>query len=76
VALAALEKLAAKKLIQKGHRTIVVSTANGLKFTDFKVRYHEGRIPGTSAKSRNVPVELPPDFEAVERAVLNELDRS
>jgi threonine synthase len=75
VALAALEKLVARKLVQKGQRAVVISTANGLKFTDFKVRYHEGKIPGTSARSRNVPIELPPDFEAVKRAMLSDLDR-
>ncbi|WP_053238864.1 threonine synthase [Sandaracinus amylolyticus] len=76
VALAALEKLVARREIKKGDRAVVISTANGLKFTDFKVRYHEGRIPGTSGRGRNVPVELPPDYEAVKRAVLSDLDRS
>src|SRR5215472_16562454 len=41
VALAALIKLAARGVIEKRHRVIVISTASGLKFTDFKVRYHE-----------------------------------
>lgn len=75
VALAALEKLAAKKMIERGQRAVVISTANGLKFTDFKVRYHEGRIAGASAKNRNVPVDLPADYEQVKRAVLRDLDR-
>ena len=30
--------------IQPRHRVVVVSTANGLKFTDFKVQYHEGKL--------------------------------
>ncbi|MDQ3034169.1 MAG: threonine synthase [Myxococcota bacterium] len=76
VALAALEKLVARRDIAKDARTVVVSTANGLKFTDFKVRYHEGQIPGASARSRNVPVELAPDYEQIKRAVLSDLDRS
>jgi hypothetical protein len=29
------------------------------------VRYHEGALPGLSARHRNAPVELPADFGAV-----------
>ncbi|HYW88581.1 MAG TPA: threonine synthase, partial [Chloroflexota bacterium] len=39
VALAALEKLVRRGEIKPHQRTVVISTANGLKFTDFKVRY-------------------------------------
>ena len=53
---------------------VVISTASGLKFTDFKVRYHEGRISGADSQSRNAPVELPNDFEAVKKVVLGDLD--
>ncbi len=74
VALAALEKLVARKEIKPGQRVIVVSTANGLKFADFKVRYHEGRINGVESKNRNSPIDLPNDFEAVKKAVLGDLD--
>src|SRR6185503_2918397 len=42
VALAALEKLIARGEVKKSDRIIVISTANGLKFTDFKVAYHTG----------------------------------
>ena len=74
VALAALEKCVARKEIQPGERVVVISTANGLKFTDFKVRYHEGRGAGAEGRLRNVPVELPNDFEAVKKVVLGDLD--
>ncbi|HVZ32159.1 MAG TPA: pyridoxal-phosphate dependent enzyme, partial [Polyangiaceae bacterium] len=74
VALAALEKCVARREIKPGERVVVISTANGLKFTDFKVRYHEGRLHGASARFRNVPLELPNDFEAVKKAVLGDLD--
>jgi len=43
---------------------VVISTANGLKFTDFKVGYHEG-----GGRYANRPVELPNDFDAVRTAV-------
>jgi threonine synthase len=76
VALAALEKLVARGTIAKGARTVVVSTANGLKFTDFKVRYHEDRIAGARAKDKNAPIELPADYATVRDAVLRDLDRS
>lgn len=74
VALAALEKLVARKEITPDQRVVVISTANGLKFTDFKVRYHEGAVEGADCKSANKPIELPNDFEAVKKAVLGDLD--
>ncbi|MYI93006.1 threonine synthase, partial [Candidatus Poribacteria bacterium] len=40
VALAVLIKMIERKQIQKSDRVIVISTANGLKFPDFKVGYH------------------------------------
>ena len=49
-------------------RVIVISTANGLKFTEFKQRYHEGALPLTP-HYRNVPVAVPNDYDAVRRAV-------
>jgi threonine synthase len=73
VALAALEKLVHQKTIAPRDRVVVISTANGLKFTDFKVRYHEGRL-APEASGRNQPIELPNDFEAVKKAVLGDLD--
>jgi threonine synthase len=57
VALAVLEKLAENGTIQPGQRTVVLSTANGLKFTDFKVKYHERALGefGISSKYANGP---------------------
>jgi threonine synthase len=69
VALAALEKLAKRGVVKKSDRVIVVSTANGLKFTEFKVRYHERAIAGVEAKHANPPVELPPDYDQVLKAL-------
>ena len=40
---------------------VVISTAHGLKFTDFKVGYHEGTLADVAARHRNPPVELPAD---------------
>jgi len=75
VALAALEKLRAKGLVEPGQRTVVISTANGLKFTQFKIRYHENEIPDVESKHPNTPVSLPSEFEAVKASVFRELDK-
>lgn len=64
VALACLEKLVQRGIIRAGERTIVVSTAHGLKFTEFKTRYHEGALPDPS-KYANRPVEMGSDPEEV-----------
>ncbi|HEX9578123.1 MAG TPA: threonine synthase [Myxococcales bacterium] len=69
VALAVLIKLAERKIIQRRERVVVISTASGLKFTEFKVRYHEGALEGIAAPYANRPLELPNDYEAVRRAV-------
>jgi threonine synthase len=71
VALAALEKLVARGEIGKTDRVIVISTANGLKFSEFKTAYHTHRLPGVAARHANPPVELPNDFDAVRRAIDN-----
>jgi threonine synthase len=76
VALAALTKLAARGEIRREHEVVVISTASGLKFAEFKVGYHEDRLPGMTAPAyRNVPVELPDDYGAVREAMLRTLDR-
>ena len=71
VALAVLEKLARQGTIEPGQRTVVISTANGLKFTDFKVQYHDGSLgaQGIASRHANRPLELPPELDAVKRAV-------
>jgi threonine synthase len=71
VALAALEKLTKRGVVKKKDRVIVVSTANGLKFTEFKVKYNDRTISGVTAAHANAPVVLPPDYDRV----LDALDR-
>ena len=70
VALAALEKLTARGLVKKRDRVVVVSTASGLKFTEFKVRYHDRAIAGVASPQANPPVELPADYDRVLAAIL------
>jgi threonine synthase len=69
VALVALEKLAKKGLVQKRDRVVVVSTASGLKFTEFKVRYHDRTLPGIASTYANPPVDLPADYDRVLKAL-------
>jgi threonine synthase len=74
VALAALVKLVNRGEITKDQRVVVLSTASGLKFTDFKVRYHEGRIEGVDSQYPNQPLQLPNEYDQVKRAVFSALD--
>jgi threonine synthase len=69
VALAALEKLIARRDIKKSDRVIVISTANGLKFSEFKTAYHTRSLPDVAPQFANPPVELPNDYDAVRRAI-------
>jgi threonine synthase len=69
VALAALEKLIVRGEVKKSDRVIVVSTANGLKFPEFKTAYHTHSLKGVTARHANPPVELANDYDAVRRAI-------
>ncbi len=69
VALAVLFKLIERGEIRRDQRVIVISTAHGLKFTGFKVDYHDGTLPGVVARHANPPLELPADVSAVKRAI-------
>jgi len=69
VALAALEKLARRGEIDPAHRVVVVSTAHGLKFSEFKRAYHEAKLPGATSRAANLPIELPAELGAVLAAV-------
>ena len=69
VALAALFKLAARGVIQSHERVVVISTAHGLKFTQFKMGYHEDTLPEVEAVAANPPVYLPPDVKVVKDVI-------
>jgi threonine synthase len=68
VALAVLRKLLHAGKIDRGERVVVISTAHGLKFVEFKVRYHERQLEFASGYA-NQPIELPPRLEAVKDAL-------
>lgn len=69
VALAALLKLVERKEIRPDERVVVISTANGLKFPDFKIRYHKGELDEVNPHYANAPVELEPDYDQVMKAI-------
>jgi len=69
VALAVLFKLVTRGEIGSSDRVVVISTAHGLKFTRFKVGYHERTLADVVARHANPPLELPPDVDAVSEAI-------
>lgn len=75
VALAALFKLAQKGDIVKGDRVVVISTANGLKFPEFKIRYHESQLADVTPRHTNLPVDLPATYDAVREAIMQTFER-
>jgi threonine synthase len=75
VALAATRKLVERGTIRPSDRVVVISTAHGLKFVDFKVRYHEMRLEGIESSHPNPPIELPADYGVVRERMLREIER-
>ncbi len=69
VGLAVLAKLVERGTIQRNERVVCVSTAAGLKFTEFKTRYHDSQIEGVTAELANPPVKLKPDYGQVVDAI-------
>ena len=69
VALAALMKLVDSGQIGRRERVVVLSTASGLKFIDFKIGYHDRALPEVESKLANRPVELPGDIGSVMKAM-------
>jgi threonine synthase len=76
VALACLFKLRERGLVQEHQRVVVVSTANGLKFTEFKLAYHERRLPGIDARGASAPVVMQPDVERVAEVIASMASRA
>lgn len=75
VALAVLFKLIERGDVRGDERVVVISTAHGLKFTEFKVGYHGGTLAGVEARYANAPVELPADYGAVIGAIEERLEQ-
>lgn len=71
VALASLIKLRKRGEIKTSDRVVVISTANGLKFTDFKLGYHNKTLPNIKSDHSNQPLELPNNYDTLRK----ELDK-
>jgi threonine synthase len=71
VALAAMIKLAERGDIERGQSAVIVSTAHGLKFSEFKTGYNSGKLDGVSSLYENEPVSLKPDVKKI-RDVIEE----
>jgi threonine synthase len=69
VGLAVLEKLRARGVVEADASVVVVSTASGLKFTEFKLGYHEGTLPGIDARLANHAIAIAADADEVARAL-------
>jgi threonine synthase len=54
---------------------VVISTANGLKFPEFKIKYHESRLADVVPQYANQPVHLPADYNQVQEAIARALDQ-
>ena len=75
VALAVFLKLQAQKTFKKKDKVVIISTAHGLKFVEFKIGYHEGKIRGANKALRNSPVEVPNDYEKVRDAIFRRIEK-
>ncbi|MBT5028855.1 MAG: threonine synthase [Nitrospinaceae bacterium] len=73
VALAVLEKLINQGKIKQKDRVVVISTANGLKFTDFLFKYHTDQLEGIKSEYAFSPVDLPADYDDVKNAIFNKI---
>lgn len=74
VTLAVVRKLARAGTLRRGDRVVVISTAHGLKFTDFKLRYHTMKIDGVVSEDPNPQIEMPADYQAVRDRMLREIE--
>lgn len=71
VALGALEKLRANNTISADEEVVVISTAHGLKFTEFKVNYHEKQLENIVSNFANpvfkAPAEIGPVMDILKK---------
>jgi threonine synthase len=73
VAIAVFLKLLQRKIFKPDDRIVLISTAHGLKFVEFKIGYHRGEIEGVVSKYANKPVELPNNYRAIEEAIFKNI---
>ena len=76
VAFAALFKLVKRGVIRRDERVVVISTAHGLKFAEFKIGYHQAELAALDVHPTyaNLPVELPAEYGPVRDRIYRTLD--
>ncbi len=77
VAFAVLQRLLENGTIASSDRVVVISTAHGLKFTEFKVDYHGKDLDTFDVVPHyaNRPVELPAEYNAVRDQVYRAVEQ-
>jgi len=73
VALAVTEKLAARGVLKSTDKVVVISTANGLKFTDFLTKYHMNELEDVESEFPFSAVELPADYDRIRDTILENI---
>jgi threonine synthase len=76
VALGVFLKLKERNIIDNKDRVVIISTAHGLKFVEFKIGYHKKELEGVFSKYANTPIELPPDYDKVKDAIFKNISPS
>jgi threonine synthase len=72
VAIAAFLKLVERGEIKPHEKVVLISTAHGLKFVNFKIKYHQNQLQDVNPDFANSRIDLPADVDAV-RTKLDEL---
>jgi threonine synthase len=70
-----LFKLVERGDIRPSERAVIISTAHGLKFTSFKVGYHERSLQGIIPRYDNPPIKLPANTQKVRQTIAYELEQ-
>lgn len=73
VALGAFLKLKEKGVFDPKDRVVIISTAHGLKFVEFKIGYHKKELEDVYSKFANTPIELPADYDTVRDAIFSNI---
>ena len=76
VALAVMLKLVHRGEIKPSERVVVISTAHGLKFTDFKTEYHQRSLKEVRSHYVNDLVELPADVSLVKKEIGEQIKKT
>lgn len=72
VALAGLQQGLSEGYIEKGAQVVVVSTAHGLKFTEFKTASATDTVPEANLGSKRTPLEVASVYSEVVEAALGQ----